>query len=207
MVEKMGHKKMLQTARMDWINEGKSGPTEQDDTLYDEPSLPTREREQTTSRIAPIFEKTAAAKTPAIDEEMDMEDLYGATPKRTNAPAVGGTSQASIFGGGASIFGPKTTTNLGEEMDDDDLDALLAEEDALQSGNKQATIAPPKAKPVQDDFGMDEDDLDALLAEEDALNGVSGTKNLSAAAPKPRPAAQDDFDDEMEAMAEMEGMW
>lgn len=214
MVEKMGHKKMLQTARMDWINEGKSGAADQDDALYDDPTLPIREngeREKTASRIAPIFEKTAATntKTPDIDEEMDMNDLYGATPKRTNAPAGGVTSQNSIFGGGASIFGPKTTAHFDEGMDDDELDALLAEEDALQAGKKQAVVTAPKAKPVQNGFGegMDEDELDALLAEEDALQAASGNKKPPVAASKAKPPVQDDFDDEMEAMAEMDGMW
>ncbi|KAF2748214.1 Swi3-domain-containing protein [Sporormia fimetaria CBS 119925] len=49
--------------------------------------------------------------------------------------------------------------------------------------------------------GPDEDELDALLAESDALH------SMSAPLPQP-PATEDDpFADEMEAMAEMEGMW
>jgi replication fork protection complex subunit Csm3/Swi3 len=177
MVEKMGHKRMLQVARMEWINEGRPKPDEDDDILPpvsnntaqgDEPV------ERSTSRIAPIFEKRASErpKTPAGDDlDAIMDDLYDATPQRPRSARQAGPlgAQASLFGAenSASLFGPKKTTTETNELDEDDLDALLAEEDALQAagGASKQSVAPSK------------------------------------------DPAPDSFDDEMEAMAEMDGMW
>lgn len=177
MVEKMGHKRMLQVARMEWINEGRPKPDEDDDIVppVSNTTAQTGETvERSTSRIAPIFEKRASErpKTPAGDDlDAIMDDLYDATPQRprneTQAGALG--PQASLFGGGnsTSSLGPKKTTTDSNELDEDDLDALLAEEDALQ-----------------------------------AASGVN--KQIEATSKAP---AQESFDDEMEAMAEMDGMW
>jgi replication fork protection complex subunit Csm3/Swi3 len=168
MVEKMGHKKMLQSMRMEWINEGKPRTSVHEDSLFDEPTLPAREngeRERTASRIAPIFEKPATErpKTPAADEDADMDDLYDATPRAARRKSVDIDSQDSVFGG-ASLFGPAKTATADDGPPEDDLDALLAEEDALQA---------------------------------------EGAKLLPAITSKPT----DSFDDEMQAMAEMDDLW
>lgn len=174
----MGHKKVMQLARMEWINEGKPHSSVHEDSLFDEPALPTRpegEREKTASRIAPIFEKPASErpKTPAQDPDAgDDDDIYNATPKATRQNPEGSVQQAtSIFGPGAtSIFGPQTNDVADDGPPEDDLDALLAEEEMMQ---ESAKTAPPPL-------------------------GAS-----KAAAPR------NDFEDEMEAMAEMDmdGMW
>lgn len=171
----MGHKKMLQTARMDWINEGKPKSADLDDTMYDDPIPPARQaaaQEGSATRVAPIFERGASQrpKTPEMNGNIDLGDLYDATPEGARkSDHVVLDNQDSLFAAGAqSIFGPRTTIIAGEEPDEDDLDALLAEQDALQT-----TTANKQDKPT----------------------------TLKSA------AAEDNFDDEMEAMAEMEGMW
>ncbi|KAL3418916.1 chromosome segregation in meiosis protein 3 [Phlyctema vagabunda] len=169
MVEKMGHKKMMQTMRMEWINEGKPRPSERESSLFEEPTLPPQEEEQrpgTAPRIAPIFEKptTQRPTTPDHPPDDEMEDLYDATPRPARQAQPAATeATTSIFGAGNSIFGPQKT-------------------------------------PVDD--GPPDDDLDALLAEEEIMN----TKNVPSA-PKPAAPPVDDFDDEMEAMADMDDMW
>lgn len=175
MVEKAGHKKLLQVARMDWINESKPGASEDEVSSTTLPETNARADAQASSnRIAPIFENrtTERTKTPVPrDGDMDMDDLYDATPKATRPDTHAGLpgSQDSIFGGNnQSIFGPRTTAPASNQLDEDDLDALLAEEDALQTSGvgKQATVVP-----------------------------------------KPTETSQDNFEDEMEAMADMDGMW
>ncbi|RDL41609.1 Uncharacterized protein BP5553_01588 [Venustampulla echinocandica] len=177
MVEKMGHKKVMQAARMEWINEGKPHSSVHEDSLFDEPALPPRqdvERENTASRIAPIFEKptTERPKTPAQDPDAEENDLYDATPKAIRRNPEDSVPQTgSIFGpGAASIFGPQKNIVADDGPPEDDLDALLAEEEMMQMSAKAAQPPP-------------------------------GPSN--AAAPR------DDFDDDMEAMAEMDmdGMW
>jgi replication fork protection complex subunit Csm3/Swi3 len=171
MVEKMGHKNRMKMMRMEWINEGKSKAVHED-SLFDEPVLPPREngeREKTAPRVAPIFANLTIKrpKTPVPGEDVEMDDLYDATPRvlrQREAETRPGAadSQDSLFGGGASIFGPAKTTTVGEEYPEDDLDALLAEEEPT--------------KPIS-------------------------TVNKSLA------PQEVEFDDEMEAMAEMESMW
>lgn len=168
MVEKMGHKKKIITERMNWINEGKPKSVHQD-SLFDEPVLPPREYTdaEARTRIAPVFQSLVSQrpKTPDLFGDDDEDDIYGATPKRATQPRAGGSSNTdSVYGGAqASLFGP--------------------------------------ARVVDD--GPPEDDLDALMAESEAL--LAGTENPQPSDPKNGSTAQeDDFDDDMEAMAEME---
>lgn len=177
MVEKMGHKKMLQMARMEWINEDRPKPDDDDDMLppvMESVAQGTDDQPRNNSRIAPIFEKRASERprTPAADElDAIMDDLYNATPQRTRTETQAGAidSQDSLFGGGGqSIFGPKAAEPATNELDEDDLDALLAEEDALQTTGRSKLTAPSTSKTVP---------------------------------------IQESFDDELEAMAEMDRMW
>lgn len=159
MVEKMGHKKRMQMMRMEWINEGKPKPD--NDNLFEEPTLPPRDNEtrEKTVPLAPIFEKSAneRPKTPQPDADVDMdEDLYGATPKSTRKqPEVNGTS---IFGNAKTV--PE------DDPFDDDLDALLAEEEMLQATSGNAKAAPVAAKVATAEAAID-DDEEAAMAEMD----------------------------------------
>lgn len=176
MVEKVGHKRQMQVARMEWINEGRPKSSVDEDILFDDPALPTEEsgqREKTAPRIAPIFEKVATQrpKTPSADADADAEmaDLYDATPRAARQPAQT-ENHSSIFGGdngGGSLFGP--------------------------------------AKGAVDD-GPPEDDLDALLAEEEMIQAESSKSQAAPTVSKP-PLQENNFDDEMEALAEMDDMW
>ncbi|KAI9648953.1 chromosome segregation in meiosis- protein [Ciborinia camelliae] len=189
MVEKLGHKKMIQSARMDWINEGKPKSSVHEDSLFDEPELPPRDgdgREKTVSRIAPIFENIASErpKTPVPNRDPDFDDMYDATPKvaRQN-PAAQSTS---VFGAGNnSLFGPPKVFTAGDDgPPDDDLDALLAE--AEQEGNNDEVL---------------DDDLEAFLAAENDMNASNqpAKQNME----KSVQAETDDMD-AMEAMADMD---
>lgn len=176
MVEKMGHKKRMQMMRMEWINEGKPHSKPDEDSLFDEPAIPIGEngREKTAPRIAPIFEKRASErpKTPIEDpfdiDMDDMDDLYDATPRAPRQKPTEEPSADSNFGGG-SLFG-QDKSGAEEEPPEDELDALLAEEEEILKTTSANAQPVPAAKKVS--------------------------------------APEDDFDlDEMEAMAEMEGMW
>ncbi|KAE8454545.1 hypothetical protein EG329_000168 [Mollisiaceae sp. DMI_Dod_QoI] len=172
MVEKTGHKKRMQMMRMEWINEGKPKP-DNDDSLFDESTLPSRENEarEKTAPIAPIFEKRASERPktpqPNADADVEMDDLYNATPRPAKRQPVEEPSQTdSLFGGnGTSIFGSAKAVPEDESLDDD-LDALLAEEEMLQatSGNTQPAPAVSKVVAAEDAF---DDDEEAAMAEMD----------------------------------------
>lgn len=161
MVEKMGHKKRLQMMRMEWINEGKPHNNHEDDEPA--PAPKDNEREKTTPIIAPIFEIRASErpKMPEVDGDVPPEeDLYGASP--VHKPAESNSAPAgSIFGGGASIFGTSKPPAENESLEDD-LDALLAEEEEIlqaTSGNAKTTTAAPATKATHNDF---DDEMEAM---------------------------------------------
>ena len=186
----MGHKRQMQSMRMEWINEGKPRSSVHEDSLFDEPEpapLENGEREKTASRIAPIFEKstTGRPKTPDISGDADMEELYDATPRAVRHEPS------------RSLFGPAVEANDGPP--DDDLDALLAEQDALEAESRSR---PVKKVIPNDDF---EDDLDALMAEDEMMQ----TNHSKPATANGIPAQENNIDEDMEAMAAEMGadMW
>ncbi|KAI3327102.1 Swi3-domain-containing protein [Xylariaceae sp. AK1471] len=201
MVEKAGHKKYLRLKRIHWIDEGKPRPTgldgDDDEDLFSGANQP-EERDPAIfpARLAPIFQNSSGerAKTPVRDDPFTDEDIYDATPKRSTdaAPAM-----SSMFGNGGN-------THTSDEPDEDDLDALMAEEEAQRTastsifGNGKLTI--------QTRHEPDEDDLDALMAEAEAEAGPSVTKPTKPTnnAPSKRAVADDEEDDLDALMAEAE---
>ncbi|KAH7312082.1 replication fork protection component Swi3-domain-containing protein [Rhexocercosporidium sp. MPI-PUGE-AT-0058] len=172
MVEKMGHKKRIQMMRMEWINEGKP-QTVHEDSISDEPALVKENdgREKTAPRVAPIFENVGGdrLKTPTpndnsgADIDMDGGDLYDATPRaprqRSVEEAVSQTD--SLFGGtGASIFGPAKTVVDEFGPDDDELDALLAEEEIVKATTRSESD--PAASKLTSQDEIDEDGMEAM---------------------------------------------
>ncbi|OTB04757.1 hypothetical protein M426DRAFT_58208 [Hypoxylon sp. CI-4A] len=210
MAEKAGHKKYMRMKRMEWIDEGKPKPAGMDDDgdLFGEPENQTEERAAAIfpARVAPVFENRGGSKAqtpPRDDVPGDDEDIYSATP-RASRPTQ--PTSTSVFGNGGTAAGPSNTSLFGNggEPDEDDLDALMAEEEAQRPkptslfGNGDATShSRPQNEP-------DEDDLDALMAESESQPGPS--KPSSGPAPKPaRVALYDDEGDDLDAlMAEAE---
>ncbi|KAI1212008.1 Swi3-domain-containing protein [Annulohypoxylon truncatum] len=212
MAEKAGHKKYMRMKRMEWIDEGKPKPAGHDgdddiDGLFGEPSEQPEERSAAIfpARIAPIFQNAGSERpqTPTRDDvpdDEDMGDIYNATPVASKATQPAGTSTFGNGGTSTSLFG----NGNGGEPDEDDLDALMAEEEAQRTkptslfGNgSTANASRPRDEP-------DEDDLDALMAEAEAQQ--EPTNRNSNTAPKQAVAATNhDEDDDLDAlMAEAE---
>ncbi|KAK8070630.1 hypothetical protein PG997_010833 [Apiospora hydei] len=210
MIEKTGHTKHMQMERLAWINEGKPRPHRDDDEEDEVPEIITdilgRDATTLPARIAPIFQNGGGSserpRTPAVGDDLfGDEDIYNATPrgsKKTAAPA------ADAAGG---------------EPDEEDLDALMAEEEAQRaapstslfgnggslfgSGNP-AAAKPPAPRPAVPD---DEDDLDALMAEAEAESSSKPPQPPAASRPsntKPGPFVDDEEDDLDALMAEAE---
>lgn len=200
MVEKAGHNKMMQKMRVEWIDEGRPKPTVTADGGDDDDPAGEQERAEVSAppqadRIAPIFERTASGARPSTPPAEDPfeDDIYGATP--IGARKNGGAAKA------------------GGEPDQDELDALMAEMEqeprvpARPSGGATKSIfgdGKPKAAEKPKSAEPDDDDLDALMAEAEAELGP--TRPPGADAPSSK-AAPPDFNDDEEAMAEMDGLW
>jgi len=151
---------------------------------------------------------------PSGDFDDDDLDALMAEAEDLSASAPRGGGHVSIFGGGK----PKEVIPI--EDDDDDLDALMAEAEAQVAppakaiDSVNATPALPsktggggKGKEPEKPTGQDdeEDELNALMAE---AEGPAPTAcNAAASKPKDEQQKGKDFEDEEEAMAEMDGLW
>ncbi|RYO86925.1 hypothetical protein DL766_005988 [Monosporascus sp. MC13-8B] len=194
MVEKAGHKKHMHIKRMEWINEGKPKPhrDEDDEDIFGESNQPEeREASNFPARVAPIFQNRGSQrpKTPTRDDLFGDEDIYDATPR---APRITGAAGVADTGKSAQP---------GEMPDDDDLDALMAEEEVRRTAPTNSIFGSGTVSWPPDQ--VDEDDLDALMAEAEAQANQSRQNNSTA--PKPRPSAAADEEDDLDAlMAEAE---
>ncbi|KAI1434153.1 Swi3-domain-containing protein [Xylaria sp. CBS 124048] len=203
MVEKAGHKKHLQVKRMEWINEGRPrSPRQENDEndLFGESYRPEEQRDPAIfpAPLAPIFQNSVSGgrpKTPTREEMFPDEDIYDATPRRpkNTAPAT-----SSLFGNGGNI-------GTGDEPNDDDLDALMAEEEAQRTA-PTSIFGNGNGKTTRTQLEPDEDDLDALMAEAEAVS--STTRPAVSRGPRPgRKTIIDDEEDDLDAfMAEAEAL-
>ncbi|ORY67591.1 replication fork protection component Swi3-domain-containing protein [Pseudomassariella vexata] len=201
MIEKTGHKSRVISARLNWINELKPKATQDSDEEPEEESNPFEERQPAKfpARVAPIFQnQVRASQRPKTPDKEDLfgdpdEDIYDATPRNTTTTAAAG---GSLFGNGAIGGG---------EPDEEDLDALMAEEEAQRTSTTSIFgSGRPAPKPAPRQQAPDDDDLDALMAEAEAESSMQ--EYTQAKGPKPsKPAVEDE--DELDAlMAEAEAM-
>ncbi|KAI0476322.1 DSHCT domain-containing protein [Xylariaceae sp. FL0804] len=201
MVEKTGHTNYMKLQREGWIEEGRPKPSvtaDDDDIFGDTNQAEERDPAIFPARVAPIFQAQGQSserpKTPTRNDPLDDDDdIYGATPIRPTTTAATATEK--------SIFG-----NAGKDLepDEDELDALMAEEENQRTapaslfghGNMPRR---PAAEPDEDD------DLDALMAEAEAESGPKAPNGPSSAAAKPPAATVDGDEDDLDAlMAEAE---
>ncbi|KAM0255580.1 hypothetical protein ACHAQJ_005582 [Trichoderma viride] len=187
MVEKAGHKKGLVTARNEWINEGR--PKASDYVFDDELDIGavtiTGDSQASEGGIA----AERAQKTPErVVDVPDDEDLYDATPR---APA----RSTNVLRAAPANDAP----------DDDDLEALMAEAESMDSRQGPAAAAAAKQNTTSSTNDLEEDDLDALIAE--AQDGHSGQPAEKKVGDDSSGDKGHDFADDEEAMQEMDGLW
>lgn len=134
MIEKLGHKKRIQIMRKEWINEGKPKPVDEDDDgdAFMEPNGNNEESRDQPNVSIPVEESQA---------ERSDEDAGAAHTSDSDRLA-------------------RSDERVPEEPDEDELDALLADEannaPASLFGGPTTTNKQP-AQPLHDDFEDEED--------------------------------------------------
>ena len=162
-IEKLGHQKKIQVMRREWISEGKPREAHNDKDASWAVSQTAKATEESRERASDAGEQEPANTNVRLSPDPDDEDLYAASPLRRQERS---DRQASIALESSLFLPEDTTDNRHPEDDLDDLDALLAEDDA----NDRRPAVTPTDKNVQ---------------------------TLE------KPRTEDDFDDEMEVMANM----
>ncbi len=175
LVEKVGHSKRMQIMRKEWIDEGKPG-----------------------------YIRDKGRNRDDHEQEKDTDDLYAgdkpAEDKNTSSTAAQAEEE------GDSLFIPdsrrsgKDVNNENDLPEDDELDALLAEQDASIS-TVQPRLSNNKTGMDVDVEFESEDDLDALLAEQETRRpaptaSAPSWAPKSKAKPKSSPFDENEGDDE-----------
>ena len=147
-IEKLGHSKRIQMMRKEWIEEGKPKAAKE----IDQEENNHNEEDATTSRSEVNAEQNTPTERTTVETDSETPVLDDAT---------------------ITIEEP-TNNDTGASPDDDELDALLAEESALGP-------------------------LDNNLL----ISGIA----IASRPSKPMAMQDDEFADDIEAMAEMDGLW
>ena len=187
LVEKAGHTKKMQMYRKSWIDEGKPGHIRREDM---EEAVAQNETYDTTKdhQTSSIEAETAAA-----DEDPASMFLGSANaPGPNSADGPDDDELDALLAEGAEIISRPQQTRQNDDCEgEDDLDALLAQEDSTNT-NKILQEAPDD---VSEDY---DDDLDALLQQQDiSLTDANGKHRGGHAADITRPD-NDDEGDEMD---------
>ncbi|KAK3986350.1 replication fork protection component Swi3-domain-containing protein [Cladorrhinum sp. PSN332] len=141
--------------------------------------------------VGSIFGNGSKGSSGGIPDDDDLDALMAEAEAQPTAPSKAPQQRTSIFGNGNSKA-PAVATD--EVDDEDDLDALMAEAESISTSKAPAKPA-EAGKATRSD---EEDDLDALMAEAEAQ--ATSSKKADT---KPAPT----FDEDEEAMAEMDGLW
>lgn len=137
--------------------------------------------------------------TTVEEEEVRMN---GGLPGDTGR---GADAEAEEVGVSGVVTAAQPTST--DAPDDDELDALLAENTNATTTQK-ASQPPPKRGPFEEE-DIDDDELEALLAEEPEANTVAKQASAPMSNDKATgrtPPREDDFADEEDAMADMD-LW
>ena len=162
-IEKLGHTKRLQTMRKEWINEGK--PRDPGDEWRTSGQKPNGQRSSPASGLdkSHVIGTNEGPKTPAATNSLDADDdeIYDATPKKVRETLTAIRHQDSE----ENLF-------LSEEEEvhyqppDDELDALLAEDEMKESASTAVTAK----QGVQEYTGREanfDDEMEAMAGMDD----------------------------------------
>jgi replication fork protection complex subunit Csm3/Swi3 len=211
------------------IYQGASGPQQPDKVaaIFENTANAARERAKTPTaddlfgdddiyNATPLRNtgSTAPSRQVVDDDIPDDDDLDALMAEAEAGPGARTQQSApsrSIFGNGSASMQSGPTG----EPDDDDLDALMAEAEAHTAPTRpsqptgRSIFGDGKAEQPAASGVDEEDDLDALMAEAEAETAGVGRppKEGSKATTGADTGQLVSFDDDEEAMAEMDGLW
>jgi replication fork protection complex subunit Csm3/Swi3 len=214
LVEKVGHGKRMQVMRREWIDEGKPGYGREVEDRHilgnegrqnEKDALADAEGEQPNDK-QPVAQSKNTAQNSIFGnlDEGDDDDLFFSDPKNgttmhdndLNEPDEDELDALLAEQTASNGLQPQNQKAGSEEDEEDDLDALL--------GEQPVRILPREdlSRHAQRSSSPSEDDLDAVLAETEAVPPIQSEKGHSERS----DLSVDDDEDELEALlAEQSG--
>ena len=113
---------------------------------------------------------------------------------------------ASDAGEHDSVLPNETVEQRLEQIEGVETEHAMREDESHVMGEENILVSSQEIRRGPED-NPHEDELDALLAETEDLSSLSMMASRTTLRPKERPPEENFFEDEMEAMAEMGGMW
>ena len=163
-IEKLGHTKRMQTMRKEWINEGR--PRDPAEVWGTDEAKPNGQHPGPASgvRKSPETRPNEGRKTLAATDVLDTDDvdIYDATPKKDRETLSTNRNQKSD----ESLF-LSEDEEVNTQPPDDDLDALLAEDEMRDSASTAATA---KQGQAQENRGQEpdfDDEMEAMTGLDD----------------------------------------
>lgn len=200
MVEKVGHSKRMQVMRRAWLDDTKPYRKELTPEAETAGANAVADESRAGSGSSPSGEAASAG---PVHGDQAMEGV-GDGPNDDELDAL--LAESGVIDTDKAEEQRATTKRKGpfEEDDEDELDALMAE----NSGPAASEPVTKKSQKPLSGIEPDDDELDALMAEQTEPNVMSRapTGNTSGNRSSPQDR-MDDFADDEEALASMEGMW
>ena len=163
-IEKLGHTKRMQTMRKEWINEGR--PRDPAEVWGIGGAKTNGQHPGSASGVgkSPETRPNEGRKTPAATDALDTDDvdIYDATPKKDRENLSTNRNQKPD----ESLF-LSEDEEVSTQPPDDDLDALLAEDDMRNSASTAATA---KQAQAQENRGQEpdfDDEMEAMAGMDD----------------------------------------
>ncbi len=163
-IEKLGHTKRLQTMRKEWITEGKPRDSAEawetsGQKANDQHSSPASGRGK-----SPITRPSEGSRTPAATNANDADDgeLYDATPKKLRQTLTTNRNHRSDD----SLF-LSEEEEVSHQPPDDDLDALLAEDEMKESVSTDVTAKQGQGQAHTEREANFDDEMEAMAGMDD----------------------------------------
>ena len=164
MIEKLGHTKRMQTMRKEWINEGR--PRDPAESWGPGEAKANGQQPGPASGLGKLPETrpNEGRRTPAATNAVDADDveIYDATPKKDRGTSTTNRNQKSD----ESLF-LSEDEEANSQPPDDDLDALLAEDEMRESASTAVTVKQGQARVHAGHEPNFDDEMEAMAGMDD----------------------------------------
>lgn len=164
MIEKIGHTKRMQTMRKEWINEGRPRDPAEDWGTGDAKTNGQHPGPASGLGKSPETRPNEGSRTPAATNAVDADDveIYDATPKKDRGTSTTNRNEKSD----ESLF-LSEDEEANSQPPDDDLDALLAEDEMKESTSTAVTAKQGQARVDTGQEPNFDDEMEAMAGMDD----------------------------------------
>lgn len=162
-IEKLGHTKRMQTMRKEWINEGRPRDPAENWGTGEAKSNGQHPGPASGLGKSPETRPNEGSSTPAATNAIDFDngEIYDATPKKVRETSTNHNQESD-----ESLF-LSEDEQVNAQPPDDDLDALLAEDEVKESASTALTAKQGQAQGHTGQEANFDDEMEAMAGMDD----------------------------------------